>query len=193
MQLFLEEITVNLEPEQAITILSKRGDQIAKSLDVEEGVGWRDNTGTAHLLIRGAFQSLERLKAEIPSIEDAGIAIGTVVFAGKSPEGFLGENTAEVATIAMKILQTEIGGGSFEEAITVDGLKLITSDLQKFTMDIMGVAGHGDADSSLKAFAEVLGIVNEHYQNLAQQWQNDLKVSSPVLGDNATTPKPKNI
>lgn len=181
---------MDLEPKQAIEILSQRGDQIAKSLGVEEGAGWRDNTGTAHLLIRGAFQSLERIKAGIPSIDDASIAIGTVGFAGKSPEGFLANDVSKVAEVAKKILTTEMASGFFEDAITPAELEILTTNLASFRDDIVGQAGHIDADPSLKSFAGALDVANKYYQKISQEWKADIAPSSDGPGNSGIVYKP---
>lgn len=157
---------MTLTPEQAVNALSQRGDIIAKELGVEEGPGWRDNTGTAHLIIRGALQSLGRMKDGQHSIDEAGIAIGTVGFAGKSPDGFLLNDVPQVAEIAKKILTTEMAGGSLGDAISADDLTVLKSNLASFRNDILGASLQEDADPSLKAFAGALDIVNDYYQKL---------------------------
>lgn len=60
-----------MDTKTAIDTLSLRGDQVARALGVDEGSGWRDNTGTAHFYIRGALQSLERISNGEHSVEDA--------------------------------------------------------------------------------------------------------------------------
>ncbi|MEM7679888.1 MAG: hypothetical protein AAF182_02670 [Pseudomonadota bacterium] len=164
-----------MKSEEAIEILSRRGDQIAEALNVEEGQGWRDNTGTAHLYIRGALQSLERIKNGAHDAVQAGLAMGTVGFANKSPDGFFGEHSGEAAAIAMHILQTEMTGGSFQDAINTEDLDLLVQDLDGFTVNIKEQASHeGTADASLIAFAGALHLANTHYQTLSIQWKNDL-------------------
>ncbi|MFN3701759.1 MAG: hypothetical protein ACK4VI_09625 [Alphaproteobacteria bacterium] len=148
---------------KAIEVLSLRGDQVAQSLGVDEGPGWRDNTGTAHLYIRGALQSLERIANNQHSAEAAAIAIGTVAFANKSPDGFLGDHSSEAAKIAMKILQTEMAGGAVSDAVRVADVDLLSKDLQTFSDNIKGQSMSMGADKSLEAFSSALEAANTHY------------------------------
>jgi len=170
-----------MEPEEAIEILSRRGDQVAVALDVAEGPGWRNNTGTAHLLIRGGFQSLERISAGEYSVEGYNAAAQTVDSVDRFPNGFLNKNMKEVAAIAKKILETEKRRGSLAEAVTTADLDLLASDLQSFRNDIVGQAGHEDADPSLKAFAGALSVANVYYQRLANDWKAELGGVSAAL------------
>lgn len=176
-----------MDAKKAIETLSLRGDQVAQTLGVEEGPGWRDNTGTAHLYIRGALQSLERISKDQHSIEDAATAMGTVRFANESPDGFLGENTGKAAEIAMKILKTEMAGDSVSDAVSAEDIDLLVSDLQSFSDTIKRQSQGPDADDSLKAFSGALEAANGHYQSLAQKLKKDLSSSGPAA---SVTPEP---
>lgn len=173
-----------------VQILAQRADKVAQSLGVNEGPRWRDNTGTAHLYIRGALQSLERIANNAPSAEEVDIAAGTVKFAKNSPQGFLGSNVAAVAAIADKILQTERSNGTLAEAVSPEDIRTVARALQNFTDDIRGSALSSQADASLKAFAGALVKANDHYQREALKWINDpvYKAGGPVGSGPAPAP-----
>jgi hypothetical protein len=177
---------------KAIEVLSLRGDQVAQSLGVDEGPGWRDNTGTAHLYIRAALQSLERIANNQHSAEAAAaIAIGTVAFANKSPDGFLGDHTSEAAKIAMKILQTEMAGGAVSDAVSVADVDLLSKDLQTFSDNIKGQSMSMGADKSLEAFSLALEAANTHYQSFAQKLGASMTLSASSPAPAANSPEPE--
>jgi hypothetical protein len=164
-----------MNAKEAIAILTTgHAGQVAQTLGVSEGPGWRDNTGTAHLYIRSAFMSLERINRHEASLENADIAMSTATHAEKNPGWFLGENTKKAAIIALKILEAEKSGAIEVSAdiITIDELKLLATDLQSFTASVFHDLEN--KDPSTQAFAGALTLANGYYQDFANGLETKL-------------------
>lgn len=165
---------------KAVAILSDFPKEMAETMGVEIPAdakdNWRDITGSGHVYVRGAWASLERIANNTHDADAANAAMGTIGYAQKAPEKFIGENAADVAKIAAKILQVEKDGGSVSDAVTAQDVEILKTELNRFT-EI--VASQGDnAPAFLKKYAEQASIANNHYQDMATEIVATLKNGS---------------
>ena len=153
-----------------IDAIGLRGDKIRPAIgipeDEPESKDWRDVTGTAHLYIRGALQSLERMKDGKPDAEAAETAIGTINFAAKSPDGFFGSTAGETAKIAQKILHAEQDGETnLANVLSAEELNTIFVGLEDANQTVQNLASQSDAPNDVKTYAKALDRAVSHYND----------------------------
>ena len=155
-----------------IDAISLRGDKIRPAIgipeDEPESKNWRDVTGTAHLYIRGALQSLERMADGKPDIEAAETAIGTINFAAKSPDGFFGSTAGETAQIAQKILHAEQNGETdLANVLSAEELGTILAGLDDANQIVQNLAAQDDAPNDVQTYAKALDRAVSHYHDVS--------------------------
>jgi len=153
-----------------IDAIGLRGDKIRPAIgipeDEPESKDWRDVTGTAHLYIRGALQSLERMKDGQPDAEAAETAIGTINFAAKSPDGFFGSTAGETAKIAQKILHAEQDGETnLTNVLSAEELGTILVGLDDANQTVQNLAAQNNAPNDVQTYAKALDRAVNHYHN----------------------------
>ena len=157
-----------METSELIEAMALRGDKIRPALgiseDEPESKAWRDVTGTGHLYIRGALQSLERISKNEHDAEAAGTAEGTINFAAKSPDGFFGSTAGQSAIIAQKILASEQSGVSdLSQIITEADMTTLMVGLKDANETIAYIASEEDAANDVKLYANAFDKAAEHY------------------------------
>lgn len=180
--------------EQALEILCDFPKEMASTLAERSGVegfdpetdapkGWRDITGSGHLVVRGAMMSLERLENGANDARKASKTMGTAEYAMDPDKAkfYLGDDVSEVGRITDHILVTEMEGGTFEDALDIEGysraevLDVLTGYLNglhgEVGMKIEHLGFDKQEDKILEGYSEVLGIANAHYARLALDWK----------------------
>lgn len=199
------------QTEQALEILSDFPKEMAATLAARAGLeafdaetdspkGWRDITGSGHLIVRGAMMSLERLEAGANDARKASKTMATAEYAMDPDKSkfYLGDNVAEVAEITDHILVTEMQGGSFEDALDIEGysrgevLDVLTGYLNglhgEVNMKIEHLGFDQSRDQILEGYADILGEANAHYARLAFDWKTSNRIGHDHDGGGAPPP-----